>query len=327
MRYALALAEHGNFHRAANAVGISPPAFSRGIKELERLAGTLLFERGKGRNGRVTPTDAGQVFLIRARQMASQAADLGREMDLLRGLEIGELSVGVGPYPFAMMVTQTIGRLVCEHPAVRLRVSTETWPNLPGLLRGRVVDLAVMDISGIAEDGELSITRMQRHQGYLAVRRGHPLLARCEPLRFLDVLDFPFVGGSRVPPAMLKQMLQATSGTDTKAAEVKSIPSIACDSVFGLKSIIAGSDAVGFVPLNVVMPDVRAGVLAVLPLVEPWLQGVFAAVRLAHRSLSQLGERFVQILMEEDRQVYEFEQQAARELFSRKVGIRRRAAS
>ena len=316
LQRALALEEHGSFARAAKAVHVSQPAFSRSIQDLERHAGTLLFERGK--KG-VRPTDAGRLFLDRAREVASRAADLGREMDLLRGLDTGELQIGVGPYPAAMMVGQTVARLVREHPAVRLRISKDIWLNLADALRRREVDLAVMDVSGIADDGQFSLTRLQRHQGYLVVRKGHPLLARREPLSFRDAVQFPFAGGSRVPPPMLKQMLDATSGENVMASELKSFPSIACDSVAMLKTIIAGSDAVALMPLNAVMPEVRAGLLAVLPLVEPWLQGVFAVARLAHRSPSPLGEMFVRILLEEDHKLCEFKQQAERELFGRKA--------
>jgi len=78
-------------------------------------------------------------------------------MDLLRGLNTGELQIGVGPYPAAMMVGRTVARLVREHPAVRLRISKHIWLNLLGALRRREVDLAVMDVASdeqpIAKNG------------------------------------------------------------------------------------------------------------------------------------------------------------------------------
>lgn len=57
LRYALALAEHRNFARAANAVHISQPSLSVAIQQLEEMAGTRLFERTT-RSG-VEPTDVG----------------------------------------------------------------------------------------------------------------------------------------------------------------------------------------------------------------------------------------------------------------------------
>ncbi len=96
LRCALALAEHGNFARAAEARHISQPSLSRNIQEIELRVGTQLFERTAG--GAV-PTDAGTIFLEHAREVVSRSQDLGREMDILRGLEKGELCIGACTYP------------------------------------------------------------------------------------------------------------------------------------------------------------------------------------------------------------------------------------
>src|SRR5271165_4301461 len=93
LRCALALAEHRNFARAAKALRLSQPSLSRSIQGLEQQAGVQIFER----NTRpVEVTDAGEIFLEYAREVMSHSADLGREMELLSGLDKGELQVGVG---------------------------------------------------------------------------------------------------------------------------------------------------------------------------------------------------------------------------------------
>jgi DNA-binding transcriptional LysR family regulator len=313
LRFALALAEQGNFARAAAAVHISQPAFSRGISELERRTGTLLFQRG--RNG-VQPTDAGLLFLEQAREVAARAADLGREMDLLRGLHTGELSIGAGPYPGPMMVARAVARLARLHPAVRLRLCNDIWLDLIEPVRRRAIDLAVMDVRGLPDGKEFHLTPLLCHQGYLVARSSHPLLRQSGEITFADVIRFPFAAGSRVPAPMLKRMLEEKLGNGSSVAEMQSLPSIACDSLAMLKTIVRGSDAIALLPLNVVMPEVRTGKLAVLPIIRPWLQSSFAVVRLAHRSLSPLGEKFVALLLEEDRKLLEYEQRVAEELFS-----------
>jgi hypothetical protein len=59
-----------------------------------------------------------------------------------------------------------------------------------------------------------------------------------------------------------------------------------------MKMIVAETDAVGLLPLNTVIAEVRAGELVVLSLVPPFLKVDFGIIRLAHRSLSPLGESF-----------------------------------
>jgi DNA-binding transcriptional LysR family regulator len=100
LRCALALAAHPSFVRAANDVHMSQPSLSRNIQELERLVGTKLFERAP--DG-VVSTDAGKIFLEQAGEVIARSADLQREMDLLKGIEKGELNIGAGtstsPFP------------------------------------------------------------------------------------------------------------------------------------------------------------------------------------------------------------------------------------
>jgi DNA-binding transcriptional LysR family regulator len=78
-------AESGSFSRAARELSLSQPSVSRIIGELEaRLGVTLLLRTTR----RITVTDAGALFLDRAREILSQvedAEDAARGLDSLRG--------------------------------------------------------------------------------------------------------------------------------------------------------------------------------------------------------------------------------------------------
>jgi len=78
-----------------------------------------------------------------------------------------------------------------------------------------------------------------------------------------------------------------------------------------MKMIVAETDAVGLLPLNTVIAEVRADELVVLSLVPPFLKVDFGIIHLAHRSLSPLGESFVRLQLEVDAEVLEFEEQNA----------------
>ena len=169
LRCALALAEHKSFVRAAQARHTSQPSLSRNIQEIERRVGTQLFERG---SEGVMPTPAGRLFLEQAREVVARSADLGREMDLLRGLDKGELCIGAGTYPSATIVDRAITRLVRTHPTIRLHIRIDHRENLLPLLRKREIDIAVIVVDELAESPDLHVTRLHRHQGYFVVRRG-----------------------------------------------------------------------------------------------------------------------------------------------------------
>ncbi len=63
----LTVLECGNFSAAAVKLGISQPAVSQNIAELERLLGVQLMERGRGE---VSLTEQGRLFEGYARQIA-----------------------------------------------------------------------------------------------------------------------------------------------------------------------------------------------------------------------------------------------------------------
>src|SRR5260370_11717003 len=79
-------AESGSFSHAGRELGLSQPSVSRIIGELEaRLGVTLLLRTTR----RIAVTDAGALFLDRAREILAEiedAEDAARGLDSLRGL-------------------------------------------------------------------------------------------------------------------------------------------------------------------------------------------------------------------------------------------------
>ena len=316
---ALAVAEHRSFAHAARSLHVSQPALSRSIQALERHAGVRIFERG---TRHVEVTDAGAIFLEYAQEVMTRSDDLSREMDLLKGLDKGELEIGVGTYVGVELVDRAIGRIVRRHPKVRLRIANDNWVNLLPLMRRRNLDMAVINVRGLTKETELHITPLQRRQGYLAVRPDHPLLRRKGPLTLREVLRYPFVSTSRFPTGFLREFVsESTDEENSSQSGPKTVPSIACESMTMMRNIAQESDAVAMLPLKVLLPDLRTKAMAVLPIAFPVLNTEFGVVRLARRSISPLGELFVRTLLEVDAEVAALEKKACKRLFP----VRRRS--
>jgi DNA-binding transcriptional LysR family regulator len=312
LRSALAVAEHLNFRLAANSLHLSQPSLTRNIQNLEAMVGSRIFDRDRGH---VEVTEAGGIFLEFARDVLSSSSDLMREMKLVKGLEKGELQVGVGTYPSTMFVDRAIGLMIREHPTARLRIANDNWTNLIPLLRSRDLDLAVIQTSTTAADPEYHVTPLTTRQGYLAVRRGHPLVKHKSPLTMNDVLHYPFVSVSRLPPTVSRALVNAAaSGDNPVSPAMKTFPSIACESVTMMRNIVLESDAVAILPLIILLPDLKSKAIAVLPLFSPILRAEFGIVRLARRSLSPLGQLFVKKLQEVDAEVAALEEKEGKKL-------------
>ncbi len=292
-RHAIALAEHRHFQRAAKSLGISQPALSRSIQELERRAGATLFARTP--DG-AEPTDVGRIYLAKARAVLAQAGELAREMQLIRGLEIGELRFGAGVYPSEMFVAKAMARMAREHPALKLTAISNSIDTLIQLLKRREIDFVVGDQKTAELERGLRVTPLSWHKGHLVVRGGHPLLSAAE-LKLKDALRYPLTLTTRIPPDMLSNFLQ---GKGPRRVAPAAVPSITCDSPAMMKTIVAESNAIGLMPMSLVAREIADGTLAALPIEAPWLGRTFAIVELENRTVSPSAEQFLQFVREAD---------------------------
>ncbi|MFJ2501563.1 LysR family transcriptional regulator [Streptomyces sp. NPDC087539] len=119
LRYALALAEHAHFGRAAGALGIAQPPLSKQIADLEREVGARLFDRT--RRG-VFPTAAGTAFLARARRALDEIAAASVDAARAERGETGRLRLGFIASALLEPLPDVLCRFGRERPDVRLEL-------------------------------------------------------------------------------------------------------------------------------------------------------------------------------------------------------------
>src|SRR6188474_2251324 len=119
LRYFVAIAEEHSFTRAAERLWVAQPGLSTQIRRLESELGVRLFER---RPRGVDLTDAGELFLERARK-AVAAAELARSTgdDVRAGL-VGTLRLGIVTGAGWPHLGELLGRFGRDRPDVELTV-------------------------------------------------------------------------------------------------------------------------------------------------------------------------------------------------------------
>lgn len=141
LRYFEALAQHGNFGRAAEACAVSQPALSLQIMDLEESLGTDLFERGPRQ---VRLTRFGEEFAPRVRDILRAVDELG---DLARASQSwlsGRLRIGVIPTVAPYLLPAIVGDLGRLHPGLDIHLrETLTAKLLRELGEGRL-DTAIV---------------------------------------------------------------------------------------------------------------------------------------------------------------------------------------
>jgi LysR family hydrogen peroxide-inducible transcriptional activator len=173
LEYFVALAEHLNFQRAAEACYVTQPTLSVQLQQLEALLGVTLFERTKRK---VLPTPAGKTLVEQARRTLRLVDELLDEAQGHGAPLSGPLRLGVIPTIAPYLLPSLLGRLRERYPGLRLYVREDpTERLLDALQRG---ELDVLLLAREARLGDVVFLEILRDSFYLAVPREHRLARR-----------------------------------------------------------------------------------------------------------------------------------------------------
>ena len=118
----LQVAEHRNFSRAAEALGLTQPSVTARIQALERDLGESLFER----NGRgVRLTEVGEAFLPHVQRVLKALHDGKDAVQSLRKLELGTLRLGAAPTISTYVLPALLKEFSSRYPGLDVSVRTD----------------------------------------------------------------------------------------------------------------------------------------------------------------------------------------------------------
>jgi DNA-binding transcriptional LysR family regulator len=168
------VARERSFSRAAKKLYRTQPAISISVRKLEEWVGQPLFVRGSGAQ---TLTDAGTLLMEYADRMLNLRTEIRKGMDQLRGLERGQLSVGVNESSIHALLP-ALDRYRERHPGIHLRVHRVFSREVPREVLNHHLDIGV--ISYLPEERELEALEFYRDSLVLVVWPGHRLAKRKE---------------------------------------------------------------------------------------------------------------------------------------------------
>ena len=195
MRVLRAVARHGSFSAAAEALSFTQSAVSQQIAALEREAGATLVERGvRG----IRLTDAGRALVRHTDAILASLAEAEAELEAIAGLRGGRLRMASFESAGATLMPLAIASFKERHPAVELSLQlAEPHDSLPRLKSGELELALSFDAHGVSIAGDPAIERIHLLDDplYIALAADHRL-ARKRHLHIADFAGEPWIAGT-----------------------------------------------------------------------------------------------------------------------------------
>jgi DNA-binding transcriptional LysR family regulator len=210
LRYLEAVARHRHVTRAASELHVAQSALSHQVRQLERELGVELLRRT---TRSVEPTEAGALVAARARAVLAQTDALRSEIDELRGLVRGRLTVGAMLFGGDLDIPAILAGFTESFPHVEIGIREGTANRMLAMLRDGSLDLTFA-LEAEPPDGvdrlELSseeLTAVTSVDHALAGRRAlplsslaeHPLIAFAPGSSTRQLLDAALAGAGVEP--------------------------------------------------------------------------------------------------------------------------------
>ena len=287
-----ALAQRRHFGLAAKDLGVSQPALTRSLKQLEADLGVRLFDR-QG----VTPTLFGEIVLRHGGRATAEFDELTRELALARGLEIGELRIAAGPYPADISGERAVSLLLQKHPKIFVEMQSANWERAVRDVLDGAVDVAFADAGEAAQNPRLQVQSVRNSQLFFFCAAGHPLSGK-EQIAFEDLLEYPWVGPTL--PGRVRADLPIVDKPFAvfDAAHNRFHPRALVGSFSAAKQIVLAGHALGAAIPSQIARELTEGACVRLPVDTPWLSLNYGFITKRGRTPSPAAKAFMDIVLE-----------------------------
>jgi molybdate transport repressor ModE-like protein len=280
LRLIVAVGQQGSIQNAARELGISQPAATKMIQDLETDFEVKLFERT---NRGVVPTVFGDTMIRHGKLIFAQVSNAAQELEDLNEGSSGRVVIGTLLAASPLLLPQAVDLLLQTRPNVAVKIIEGTNEVLmPGLLSGEI-DMVVGRLPINRHREKITQEKFYDERVIAVAGPDHPL-AGASNVQFADLKKYGWI----LPPVettLRRQIDQFFVKQDQFS------PSIAIESVSYLanRSMLRSRDLIGLMPAHVAEFDVTRGVLAQLNWVPPFGAGPVGVSHRGRDALSPAG--------------------------------------
>ncbi len=278
----LEVARHACFSRAAEKRCRTQPAISSQIRALEEEVGAKLFDRS---GGKVALTAAGKVFQRYAEETLQARRVVLTTVQEMERVPRGEIVVAANEGTCLHILPEVFAEFKKQYPRVAVSVQRSEHNKILESVIDNSVDFGVVSLP--VNDTRLTIVLIHRDELVLIVPSGHPL-ARLEAVPVAEIAKFPL---------LLPKLGRTRDAIENMLHERRLRPNVSMelDSSELMKRFVAAQVGLGFIARSNVAEDVRAGVLAALPIADAQFRRDLALVFRKDKALSRAALAFIDI--------------------------------
>jgi len=286
IRAFVALTEQHHMPSVAESLGITQPAVSMAVRQLEESVGIALFERSaRG----MLPTPAGATLALRLKRALAEIRHAVADIAALRGITQGTVTVGALPLSRTRLLPEAIAGLVARHPGLRVATVEGAFETLAASLRSGELDFILGALRPADYASDLTGEPLADDELAIVARSGHPWAgrARIHPRNLARARwVLPRV---RTPTRTLFERALASRGLPAPDVVVET------SDLAVLRGVLLNGDLLTAISPRQLAYELAAGLLVVLPVPLPDTRRVIGITRRAD-SLAWPGAR---LLMEE----------------------------
>lgn len=250
------LAKCGSIHNAARELGMSQPALTKKISRMEDKLGVKVFHRSaRG----TTLTLYGQHLLKKGKILLDGCTQLKREIELMAGLELAELRIGVGPIIEYLFLPKTMSRLLAKYPHVNFDIRVDNTANLITALRNRDIDVAIGSFHNDNTRDRFFEFRIIEDELVFVVRKEHPVFNNITEGQTASLFSYPMAIPD-LPPYFETWFTNKLKKSGQKNSKLQ------CDNYHIIKNIIHNSNHFTGAPRTVFHKELQDGSFRIFPI-------------------------------------------------------------
>lgn len=250
------LARTANMHTTAEQMGLSQPAVSKMLRDIEELFGFVLFER---QTRKLLPSDLGKVVIQYAESTLNDAQRFAHQLETMRNGGHGNIKIGAIFAATAQTLPLALAELKRRRPLLVIELVEETSDHLLNMLENKELDLVIARYTKVRQQQHFDFQPLAEEPFWLVANRDHPLSERSD-VPPAELTQWPWVLYPLDTP--MRQMLdQVLSQLDI--AQPSNI--IETTSVQATLHLLSNSQTLALLPEAIARRQVEQGMLSVLP--------------------------------------------------------------